>query len=83
MRSMYAFTSSTVKKWRATSSMAPRWGKRGVSVTVPPAIRQARCWGVVRSMAAGSCWRIVWTPRKRPAGVRAVRVSRPGPERSR
>ena len=48
------------KKWRATSSIAPRQAKRG----------RSRMWtaGRRRAPCTGRSWRSVWTPWKRPAG---------------
>jgi hypothetical protein len=62
---MTCFTSSTVKKWRETSSIMPRHAKRGRSVTRPAgavhalAIRIGLCSA---SMPAGRSCRSVCTP---------------------
>ena len=62
---MYRFTSSTEKKWRATSSIAPRHGKRGVSrMCTAGSVTGRGRWNITASYSPqdGSNWRSVCTP---------------------
>jgi hypothetical protein len=74
--SMYCFTSSTVKKCRATSSIAPRHANLGRSVICPAgtvhtaAARRPKFSS--DSIAAGSSCRSVCIPWNTPAGAAAT-----------
>ena len=72
MTSICSFTSSTVKKLRATSSMRPRYANRGASAMSTAGITQLLWLESASSMDAGKSCRSVCTPLKSPASVAAV-----------
>src|SRR5688572_19668984 len=72
--SMNCFTSSTVKKCRATSSMEPRHPKRGRSAMVMAGIVHVPPSLMSDSIDGGRSCRSVCTPRKIPAGVPLMRT---------
>src|SRR5688572_3700963 len=71
---MNCFTSSTVKKCRATSSMEPRHPKRGRSAMVTAGIVHVPLSFMSDSIDGGNSCRSVCTPRKIPAGVPLMRT---------